>query len=521
MRLISRIPLSVKIRAAFLLVFTFTMAVSLFSISELHSVNVAADAVKSNWLPSTRVLGDINNHMSDLRTMDGNRLLAATADEKAWVEREAEATLGRVDASLRAYERLPITPEEQALDEAFRGEWRTYLDARDAMIAAFAAGDVERAGALYRGSTRQSFSRASDRLTRLTDFNQANGTAAAGSVIDTFLHARMTILLALAVQCGLVAGALVFFTRHMTEPMLTLAGAMLALSEGRPASFPPYARRGDEVGTMARAVDIFRASQEALSESRSRLQAQARLLEEKLARERELAVLQRNFVSMVSHEFRTPLTVIDGQAQRILKLRAQLAPDDLARRTERIRDAVARMTALINGILQAAPMADGELPFDLGPVDLARTLTAVCEQQAEVADQHPLSWDFSQLPGTAVVDANLLQQAMENLLSNAVKYSPPGSAVRVRGWHEAGHIHIAVRDEGIGIPEADRGRLAERYFRGGNVGTRAGSGLGLHVVQAIVARHGGRLDVASREGEGSTFTIVLPHTTPVTMEART
>jgi len=521
MRWISRTPLSVKIRAAFLLVFTFTLAVSLFSISELHSVNAAADAVKSNWLPSTRVLGDINNHMSDLRTMDGNRLLAATRDEKDWVEQEAAATLARVDDSLRAYERLPINREEQALHDAFRRDWQAYLDARGAMVAAFAAGDADRAGVLYRGASREMFARASDRLTRLTDFNQANGTAAADSVIDTFLHARATILLALAVQCGLVAAALVFFTRHMTEPMLTLAGAMLALSEGRPAPFPPYARRGDEVGAMARAVDIFRASQEALSESRSRLQAQARLLEEKLARERELAALQRNFVSMVSHEFRTPLTVIDGQAQRLRTLRAQLAPDDLARRAERIRDAVTRMTTLINGILQAAPMADGELPFDPEPVDLARTLQAVCEQQAEVADQHRLSWDFSQLPGTAVVDANLLRQAMENLLSNAVKYSPPGSDVHVRGWYEAGHVHVAVEDHGIGIPEADRGRLSERYFRGRNVGTRAGSGLGLHVVQAIVARHGGRLDVASREGEGSTFTIVLPHTTPATMDART
>ncbi|HYH19374.1 MAG TPA: ATP-binding protein [Azospirillum sp.] len=520
MRWISRMPLSVKIRAAFLLVFTFTLAVSLFSISELHSVNAAADAVKTNWLPSTRVLGDINNHMSDLRTTDGNRLLAATPAEKAWVEREAASTLALVDASLQAYERLPINREEETLYEAFRREWRAYLDERRAMIDAFAAGETERAVTLYRESSRTLFFGASDRLTRLTDFNQTNGTVAADSVIDTFLHARMTILLALAVQCGLVAAALVFFTRHMTEPMLTLAGAMLALSEGRPASFPPYARRGDEVGTMARAVDIFRASQEALSESRSQLQAQAVLLEEKLARERELAMLQRNFVSMVSHEFRTPLTVIDGQAQRILKLRAQLTPDDLANRTGRIRDAVTRMTTLINGILQAAPMADGELPFDPEPADLARALAAVCEQQAEVSEQHRLSWDFSQLPGMVVVDANLLQQAVENLLSNAVKYSPPGSAVRVRGWSDAGQIHVAVDDRGIGIPESDRDRLFERYFRGRNVGTRAGSGLGLHVVQAIVARHGGRLDVDSREGEGSTFTMILPKRTPATTEAQ-
>ena len=519
MRWTSGMPLSVKIRAAFLLVFTVTLAVCLFSISELHSVNVAADAVKANWLPSTRVLGDINKHVSELRTTDGSRLLAATPAEKAWVEQEAEAKLGNVEASLRAYERLPINQDEQVLYDAFHKDWQAYLDQRRAMIDAFVTDDTERAAALYRESTRDLFSQASERLTRLTDFNQAHGTAAANSVTETFLHARLTILLALAVQWALVVGALVFFTRHITEPMLTLAGAMQALSEGRPASFPPYARRGDEVGTMARAVNIFRASQEALSESRSRLQTQAKLLEEKLAQERELAVLQRNFVSMVSHEFRTPLTVIDGQAQRILKLRTQLTPDELARRTERIRDAVTRMTTLIKGILQAASMADGKLPFDPEPTSLAGALETVCEQQAEVAEQHHLSWDFSQLPRVAVAGANLVQQAVENLLSNAVKYSPPESAVRVRGWCDADHIHIAVEDQGIGIPEADRNHLFERYFRGRNVGTRAGSGLGLHVVQSIVARLGGRLTVGSQEGAGSTFTMTLPRPMPANTEA--
>jgi signal transduction histidine kinase len=273
----------------------------------------------------------------------------------------------------------------------------------------------------------------------------------------------------------------------------------------------PGAERRDEIGEMARAAIVFRTNAIELMVSRHGLAQQASMLEEKLEAERRLTTLQRNFVSMASHEFRTPLTIIDGHAQRLAKAASRLRDDEIAERAGKVRAAVLRMTHLIENLLQAARLPEGAgLYFHPAAIDLAAVLQDVCHMHREIAPKANIVEERAarSLPMTG--DRNLLLQAFSNLLSNAVKYSPGDGRIAVGAAIDGDDVIVTVADHGIGIPADDIDRLFERYYRGRNVSGVVGTGVGLFLVKIVVDLHGGSIAVDSREGEGSRFTVRLP-----------
>ncbi len=247
--------------------------------------------------------------------------------------------------------------------------------------------------------------------------------------------------------------------------------------------------------------------------SASQRAEKAEELKEALAKEQKLSKLQREFVSMASHEFRTPLAIIDGTAQR-MKSRAdknRLTPEDAVKRIEKIRAAVRRMTRLMESTLTAARMEEGKAVVDIEPCDLKTIVAEVCARQKEIAPEHIVSCKLADLlPETIQADPSALEQVLTNLLSNAVKYAPPASDINVNVFEDEDHVVICVRDHGLGIDENDLPRIFERYFRAKtSIGT-AGTGIGLSLVKSLVEMHDGTVNVESRKGEGSTFTIRLP-----------
>lgn len=233
-------------------------------------------------------------------------------------------------------------------------------------------------------------------------------------------------------------------------------------------------------------------------------------LEAALAKERETNRMQRQFVSMASHEFRTPLAIIDSGAQRILRRAPEIGPEEITERVERIRGAVARMVALINSTLDAARFDDGKIHFTPEPCDLAALLGDCCQKVQEISKGHAIRLDMESLPSSISADPKMLDQVFMNLLSNAVKYSPRSDLVTVRAWQEASEIAISVTDTGVGIPANELPHLFERFFRASTAAGIAGTGLGLNIVRQIVEWHGGRVAVASIVDHGTTFTIRLP-----------
>ncbi|MBF0250525.1 MAG: hypothetical protein HQL35_07870 [Alphaproteobacteria bacterium] len=242
----------------------------------------------------------------------------------------------------------------------------------------------------------------------------------------------------------------------------------------------------------------------------------ARGIEDDLARalesERQYSALQQQFVSLVSHEFRTPLAIIDGSAQRLLRRKGDITPEILEERLGRIRAAVERMVGLIDTTLYAARMDAGKIDFSPTPCDVAELVRHACANVAATSEHHQIQCDVSALPARLDADAKLLEHVFLNLLSNAIKYAPNAPRIDVSAWIDGNDAFIAVRDQGVGIPAGDLDKMFERFFRAKTSAGIRGTGLGLSVSRAFTRMHGGDITVESAEGEGSAFTVRLPLT---------
>ncbi|MGQ9369003.1 sensor histidine kinase [Azospirillum sp. ST 5-10] len=241
----------------------------------------------------------------------------------------------------------------------------------------------------------------------------------------------------------------------------------------------------------------------------SRHRAEA-ALRRSLEVERGKADMQRRLIAILSHEVKTPLTTIDGQAYRLGKLADTLEPADVVARTGKIRAAVHRISAIVERIELSSAAGSGEAMAHAGPTDLAALLVEAAQPYAERPGAPAFDLDLDRLPPAAPGDASLLLQVFDNLVSNAVKYSPCGGTVRVAGWTEGVEAVVRVADEGVGVEPNEIACLFKPYFRGRNSGGVGGAGIGLYLVERYVALHGGRVAVESRPGGGTAFTVRLP-----------
>ena len=261
-------------------------------------------------------------------------------------------------------------------------------------------------------------------------------------------------------------------------------------------------------GTVARRTAELQQTNAALHEeiaARARLEARLR---ESLEVERQAIVQQREFISMVSHEFRTPLTVIDGAAQSldISKLGTQPV---VKQRTERIRRAVKRLTMLIENILLADRLQPENRVLHLEAFDMAALARGLCESY-HFPGASRLLIEVCQPVALVRGDRALLEIALQNLMQNALKYSPPEQPVHVVLRQVGDIVQVDVIDRGAGVAMADQTRIFEKYFRAGTASAVAGTGLGLHLSREIAVRHGGDVILHETGASGSTFRLALP-----------
>src|SRR5262249_19416533 len=206
------------------------------------------------------------------------------------------------------------------------------------------------------------------------------------------------------------------------------------------------------------------------------------------------------------------LTIIDGHARRLIKIKDRLTLEETSERAGKVRGAVLRMTHVIDNLLNSSRLIDGGAGLDSHPaeVDLATLLREVCQLHREMAPGSQIVESFSAARLQMIGDPKLLFQMLSNLLSNAIKYSPGGGLIEISAEIAAEEVQVSVADHGIGIPASDLDRLFERYHRGSNVSGIVGTGMGLYLVKMVVDLHGGSIKVQSEEGEGSRFTVRLP-----------
>lgn len=505
----------------FLFLFVLVVVLGIFSLGSLRYFNGASSQVRDRSLPSTRVLGDLNNLTSDFRTAEAASLLASNAAELSASEQEMAELDRGISAVQLAYKQIPHDATENALYTQFADKWNEYRSIVR-KIQSLSPGS-ERVGAigLYKTASKSAYDSASDTLGLLTDRNVASAREASFRADAAYGRASLVIVLTIVFVGLLAAGAMTYVRRSISVPLLDLVDRMLRLAANETGVEIEGTARHDEIGEMARAVVVFRDNAIELVASRHGLTQQALMLQEKLAEEQRLMLLQRNFVSMASHEFRTPLTIIDAHAQRLISMRERLGAEELAERARKIRSAVLRMTHLIHNLIDSVRVIDGDVQLYFHPttMDLAALLHEVCQLQREITPRAQILENIETEPLSIVGDAKLLFQVFSNLLSNAVKYSPGAELIKVAVNSVDAAVLVTVEDYGIGIPEADRGRLFERYYRGSNAAGIVGTGVGLYFVKMVVELHGGDISVESEEGGGSRFNVRLPFTPAARPEA--
>ena len=239
-----------------------------------------------------------------------------------------------------------------------------------------------------------------------------------------------------------------------------------------------------------------------------------------LEKEKQLNELKSRFVSMASHEFRTPLATILSSAELVDHYGHKWGQDKQKKHLKKIQQSVKHMTELLNDVLLIGKAEAGKIEFNPQSLNVSQLCQEIVEEMQITTEQHQIVFETQDEAKLADVDKKLFRHIFNNLLSNAIKYSPKGGTIFLNlKFNPSQGAIFSVQDEGIGIPKEDQDQVFNSFDRASNVGNIAGTGLGLAIVKSAVDLHQGTLSCVSELGAGTTFTITLPLNQPVDLHA--
>jgi signal transduction histidine kinase len=225
---------------------------------------------------------------------------------------------------------------------------------------------------------------------------------------------------------------------------------------------------------------------------------------------RRLSALRADFVSLVSHELRSPMAAVIGAARTLQERWRELSPEQRASFLALISDETARLATLIGDVLDTSRIEAGTFTYAFSDVDLADLVRETVATMGLGQDEVAVVARAPESVPLVRADRERLKQVLMNLVENAVKYSPAGEEVDVRAWADNGLVLVEVEDHGPGIPREQHGLIFEKFGRANVGGGKPGSGLGLFIARSIAEAHGGTLRVRSAPGQGATFRLELP-----------
>lgn len=263
----------------------------------------------------------------------------------------------------------------------------------------------------------------------------------------------------------------------------------------------------DDQGTIISTTDvtIYKQQEERLAKQQAELQ-------DALEKEKEASALQKQFIAMVSHEFRTPLTIVDGNAQLLQRRLDKTTHEEIMSRAQTIRSAVSRLINMMEAVLSSSLLRTGR--FDLRPetFSLIELISDLSKEYCDLSPSLIINKNIDALPSEVLMDKKVLTIIVSNLLSNAVKYSPKSPQIDIDGFinQDDGHLVFRIKDNGVGIPSNEISHVFDRFFRATTSSGIVGSGVGLSLVADLMKLHNGTIRVESEVGQGSCFTITFP-----------
>jgi PAS domain S-box-containing protein len=252
-----------------------------------------------------------------------------------------------------------------------------------------------------------------------------------------------------------------------------------------------------------------------LQEALQELERSQRELSEALDKERQLNEIKSRFVSMASHEFRTPLSTVLSSAALLSRYTQTDEQDRRDKHIRRIKDSVKQLNTLLEDFLSLGKLEEGKVLVEPGGFNVKEFLDEVVEEMRPLAkDGQQIDFDYSGSDGF-ISDKRLLRNILINLLSNAIKFSPDKATILLQATHtKEGGLSLSVKDEGIGISEEDQQHLFSSFFRGGNALNIEGTGLGLHIVRRYADLLHGSVRLESALGKGTRVTLEIPGSQP-------
>lgn len=312
------------------------------------------------------------------------------------------------------------------------------------------------------------------------------------ALLDILQRSLITILIMLALILMLVVGwGTWLLTGQTLAPLKTVTEVATRITEADDLSrrIPLASTSDDEVGKLIHAFN------------------------ETLERLENLFNTQRRFTADVSHELRTPLTVIKGEVG-LMRLTQNIDEESITN----IEQEVDRLTRLVGDLLFLSQVESGRLQLEMSEVELDTVLLEVFQQARTLAGDK-LSVELAEIDQVQIIgDRDRLKQLLLNLAANAIQYTPAGKTVTMGLRRDSDHVEVWVKDTGPGIADKDLPHIFDRFYRAERSRKRSstsGFGLGLSIADWIIKKHNGHIDVKSREGEGTIFTVWLPLTQPL------
>ena len=263
-----------------------------------------------------------------------------------------------------------------------------------------------------------------------------------------------------------------------------------------------------ELKKLLAALDI---SNKSLTDSVTAIEISRDQVSQSLEKEKQLNMMKSRFVSMASHEFKTPLTAIQLSAELIGRIALELDHPIVKKYTETIKNAAKNLTNILNNFLSLELLETGRINPILSEFDFVEFATEVADDMQSLAKKEQrISYRHYGRGRLVTLNPSLLKNCIINLISNAIKYSGPNSLIEFFTRITGSYLTIIIRDNGIGIPQEDQKHLFEAFFRAHNTGNIPGTGLGLNIVTRYTSLMNGKVRCKSQVGEGTTFTITLP-----------